>query len=557
MWNLKYKDVPLNARKDCSVSSDRGQEFCDVELLKKEEYTEPKYATLEKNFWALDGTFTTLDAGNEGIAFCSKEMSDGEGKFCYSPTIVRTYGNYYSSVGISLQFDVNSSEYPKEFIITWYSDDVMISSKTFEADAVEYFAENVVENYNKIEITFVSTHIPYRYIKITRIEDGLLRTIHASELTKLNLLEEISDDCSELSVNTLTFGVIVKDVNYLFQKSQPIDLYKGDKLYSSFFLKSSTRDNKHMYNVVCEDPVGFLDSIMYLGGMYGMYFEGEYAEGITFEELITDIMKDEYFNFEIADDLKQKVIYGYLPYVSKRKALQQACMAVGAVCDPARHSVIRFYSADSDVNEDVYIQNENIIKGGKIITGEYITKLNISEHSYEASEASETVYRGKVPQGVQTLIFKKPVVLESVKTNLEEYEEGTAEIIKISYNYMIVNCHSDKFRLKVDANVYEDVPYVRTFIPDKLPYGCADKELSITDATLITEENIDEVAERQLNICKNNKTFETDLIVDNNKCGDNVIMNTEWEGQKKMKILKIDADIKTHMYAKAVLRING
>ena len=90
-----------------------------------------------------------------------------------------------------------------------------------------------------------------------------------------------------------------------------------------------------------------------------------------------------------------------------------------------------------------------------------------------------------------------------------------------------------------------------------MPYGSAEIEKKVENATLVGKYNIDDIAENIFKIYTHNKKIETDLIVDNYRCGDCVKIKTEWDGEKTAQILKLDSDIKNSMYAKAVLKING
>ena len=139
--------------------------------------------------------------------------------------------------GIMITFDTNTNNYSTDVNIKWYRNNELLVSKDYTPNTPKYFFHQDVVAYNKIVITFRKTNIPYRYLRIFFIEDGVVREFYNDELKNLKVVEETSSTTENLSVNTLDIDLISKtDVGVLFQRTLPMRLYRDGKLVGAFFI---------------------------------------------------------------------------------------------------------------------------------------------------------------------------------------------------------------------------------------------------------------------------------------------------------------------------------
>ena len=84
---------------------------------------EETYATLETNFWRLDGSFPIKpdNAPYHSEGFVSDKISDGDGDYSTNPLITRQFTDLKDFVGLTIVFDGVNDEYPEHIIVRCYN----------------------------------------------------------------------------------------------------------------------------------------------------------------------------------------------------------------------------------------------------------------------------------------------------------------------------------------------------------------------------------------------------------------------------------------------------
>ena len=204
MVKITYKDISLTAKPNSSYICNDKQEFIDVNRLKENEGIFKKFATLERNFWKLDGTFENFpdNPAEEKFGLWSKSMSDDNGNFSEKPVLEVEFNGYQTSTGVTFQFHPETNDYCNSLNIKWYQNGSLLSESNYFPDSSVYFCQNNVTNFNKIVITFNSTNNPYRYLKLQVIEYGAIRLFTEDDLRNVSILEEISLISEEIFFST-------------------------------------------------------------------------------------------------------------------------------------------------------------------------------------------------------------------------------------------------------------------------------------------------------------------------------------------------------------------
>ena len=272
----------ITAKDDSNLSIDDKQTFSDLDELKQDNVNEIKYATLEKNYFNLDGSKVLLEynAKAQGIGLWSKSMSDSKGLFQKPPTLLITFSQVHSSNGITFQF--SEDNYCNDLNIKFYNNDTLLKDLSFTPNESTFFCSEIVENYNKIVITFKKTNNPYRYLKLINIIYGQNRVFEPSEITSANILEEIDPLSNEISINTLEFSIFSRDESFnmlnpkgiykLLQSRQMFKVYEmndGKEMdMGTFYLDEWKNETEAISNMKAIDLIGLLDKTTYYGGIF-------------------------------------------------------------------------------------------------------------------------------------------------------------------------------------------------------------------------------------------------------------------------------------------------
>ena len=368
MVKITYKDISPTAKENSTLTVTDKKPYVEINELKQEIGQFPKYMTLEKDFTVLDGTFDVLPTDTETaiLGLWSKSLSDEEGNFATPPVLTITFTSYQTSTGITFMFHPDTNDYCNSLNIKWYQDNTLLEDVNYIPDSAVYFCQKNVTNFNKAVVTFNSTNKPIRYLKVQQIEYGSIRTFEEEDLRKVNVLEEISLISEEITINTLNFTLDNKDnIDFIFQKKQPLTVQYGSNLMGTFFIESSKRVSKTVYEIEASDYLGLLDK---------SYFEGGTYTNKTASSLIAYIMGN--IPYELDSTLGAKTLSGTLERCTKREALLQVIFAICGVVSTARSDKVRIYSLS---NTSVGTIAESSIFTGASFEGEdEVTEIRLT-----------------------------------------------------------------------------------------------------------------------------------------------------------------------------------
>lgn len=419
MINIEYKDISLTASEDSAISCTQKEAFSNLELLKQSGVAFKKFATLEDYLWKLDGSFENFPVSpeSENFGLWSKELSDANGAFTTPIDLEISFSNYESCVGITFNFSTLTDDYPTEISIKWYQNDTLLSEKDFISDKSQFFCENSVTNFNKLIITFLKMSKPYRRLKIEQLVYGVVRNFGDDELRNLSVLEDVSLTSEELKVNTLDFTLSNKSlIDFIFLKKQPLTLTRNGELIGTFFIDTSKRKSKTLYDISAVDYIGIMDKIPFVGGTY---------TNVVASELIASIMGD--IPYELDENLVSKTLSGTLEPCTKREALLQVAFAICAVVDTSRSSKVKIFKRSTSKKGTI---SQGIYTGGSFSVDGKITEIRVTQSD-----------------GL-TVSKRNPILAADALDNVLEFSgvfidaSNSQEILDSLYEYYVTNKNS-------------------------------------------------------------------------------------------------------------------
>ena len=517
---IKLDLTDVTAKKDSIISIENQNQVSNIDDVKKG--ISLNYATLEKNTFLLDGNERILSQDNySNTGYCSVKMSNKDGRFEEPINLVLDFNSYHTSAGLTIIFGEES--YCNDLYIKYYSDDKVIFESNYKPTSSNaYLDKNVIENYNKIEITFYSTNIPYRYLRILDIIYGFEKIFDEKEIENANTDHTINILSSELSVNTLDFSVIdrksmfnvVNPQGYYkdIQENQKLSVYEyldEKKIFiGNFYLTGWSNPSVAKADFQAQDIIGVLDNYTFYGGLYN---------NVTARTIIENIMETASINdFIIEEDCANVNISGYVPICTCREALQQILFIIGAVCNSSGVESIYIYKPQNAVVTSFIEDNRKEVDTTEVELHQTITGIEFSISNYTLKEELKELSKGYL-SGVSRITFSKPIDPNSlVVTN--------CNLIEVSYNYAIVFCEIEK-EYKLEAFEYEETQ-TSLLIQRLSKDNVKESVLKVNDIRLINMENITQIADRIFNLY--NSTYKTtvDLRGENERVGDFVSVNT-------------------------------
>lgn len=430
----EMKFIDVTALADASVTTDDNQGIGSIELFA--EQTEQKsYGTFELNQFVLDGSKSVLTENPKDIAFWNDALSKEDCTFETDPKITVTFQEQHTSAAITLYFE---DEPPAELKITWYTiAGTKLITETFYPDSLIYVCNNQVQNYGKIEIEFVRTSFPQRYIKIQYILYGKYIVWDKDMIQTAKVQEDIDVASATLSINEADISIV--DMNNDFdaenengawksvQKTQEVTLSEfnnGNMIPMGAFFIDDFSFSKNIAKFKLVDVVGLLDKYT--------FYEGQIYNNVRAEVILNAIFATAGIKkYTIDEEVGNILLSGYLAIQTCRKALQQVCFACGAVADDSRSDTIKVYKPDRYVKSTVGTDRK--FNGNtKVFLEKYISGVNIEMKNYALEEKTSDIYKKTLPAGDTKITFSSPYLPSSITASA-----GTLKEVKT--NYLIIN----------------------------------------------------------------------------------------------------------------------
>lgn len=415
---------------DSTPTTAYNQTFGDISKV-KDDIESANYATLEQDFFLLDGSREEMPDAPEDIVFFTDTCSDENGQFAADPILIILFQEQHSSIGIKFYFQ---DDFPLSMRIKWYDKDgYLTDNEVFEPDSLTYFAEHQVKDYMRVEIVFGRTK-PYRYVKLRYIEYGTEYVFGEGGLPVKDgsLVEECQLIPDKIAINKLTFKLIdenddfnlgnIKGKHQVLQAGQQALAYEqvdgADILLGKFFLQSYKTD-KNVTTITCTDYKGRLDEHNF---REGKVYNGELA-GTVIDSIMRAAGIEEY---TVTDEVRKCRVYGWIKIQTCRKALREVLFACGAVADDSRSESLNIYRTNRVITGTI-ARNR---KFSTVTTSnDYISDVSIKYPEYTLGTEDKQITKGTYEPGTYTIELSSPVNPDSVTIN-------TGQIIEVKNNYI-------------------------------------------------------------------------------------------------------------------------
>ena len=496
---IRYGDVAPEAKENFIASASEN-EFDTLSQLQQYNLDFPNYANpCELYQTVLDGTATAFPSVPEqaNLGLWSEQVSKDDGTFTNPIVLELESVGQYSSQGLTLTFDTYNGIFATRVSIKWLritnEGITTLDEKEFTPDNAFYFCRNFVENYNKVVITFYSLNMPKNRLKLRVIDYGYGTFFYGDELRGVKLIQEIDPISTQISINTADFTLDShSDMDYSFQRKQPLSIFFNGELKATTFVKKSTRKAKRLWSIQSEDYIGLLDSIPYYGGIY---------TDKNAVELLTDIFTVAKVPYSIDDAFADATVTGYVPYTTCRDALMQVAFAIQAVVDTSNSEVVKVFALEEDVKQTIPLNR--IMQGQNFADDETVTSVEVAVHSYKSIIETIDVYDANESGTGQNIFvkFSEPLHdLEIIGDGSFAVDEKGNELKHT--NYAVINANTGCI---LRGQQYEHTTQTRRKNNPVVLASDIEKNVSIENATLVSAKNIDNIMEKCYNVLT--KTF--------------------------------------------------
>lgn len=483
---VEYDLFDVTAKDDATCTTEYNEDFANVELL-TEGSEFPDYATMEHNFFVLDGTKEVMSETVNPIGFFSTSMSDANGNFAENPTIEISFTENHSTVALGLYFE---DDYPLHCIVTYKTlSGIMLNKHEFDITSNYACLEYAQAEYGYISIEFTKA-LPFRYVKLNRIEFGRQFVWDETNIISGNMVEEKSLISETIPINSLSFEFLDFEDMYNLNNSSGYHLYiqKGQhikpfeyigdtKTYLGKYFVNKFSSNLNAVKFDCRGAEGNLDNFtFYKGTIYNGELAGVIIESIFAICGITD--------YTIDEPTYNSPIYGALPPVTCREALTKVLFACNSVFDNCRTDTVHIRKPERFIKGRIGI-NRKI--STKPTLNEYVSGVKIGYAVFNLENETSEILKEDFLAGTHLIQFDEPYA---------EITTSGGEILESGTFYCILKV-TEPAEIILSGIKYDKTDLHRTIKVEKVASGEAENIKEFKDV-LVSSKTVDELGKKLL-----------------------------------------------------------
>ena len=398
--------------------SQLGQTHDGVEAIEK------RWAVLERNYWALDGTFEPpkADLSGEETGWWSGVLSGEDGRFEETPSLAFDFTLPHSSVGFTIHFDEAAGEWATDFdLMTYDAEGNRLSLEEVRGNSGPVYVSSVPSyGYRRLELVFRRTSRPFRRVRVAEVVFGVVQSFRKDNTVDLKLLYEIDPRMDSLPVGELVITIDNRDRMYnmvnptgayrYLQQGQALNTVLGVgakrdvelvNMGRHYFYRSSASDSGMTAQITARDRLFLLDRGTYRKGREGTD---------TVSTIVADILADSGTGLtaEIDPAVGNTVIGWAVPLVSHREALRLVAQAAMAVCFMGRDDVLHFVDLQEGETVDALDMN-NMEEPPDVEVAERVNTVEVCAYGLQAPTGTQAgeVYKGTVELKGETVLWAK------------------------------------------------------------------------------------------------------------------------------------------------------
>ena len=364
-----------------------------------------KFAALERDFWALDGSFGILpdDYADLETGWFSDAISGDNGVFDVPPTLTFTFSEDISSVGFTLIFDSTHQQWPARYHVAVYDgSDALIAETAVENNDSQSIVPLPSQNYRKVVFTFYRTSEPHRRVRVCEALFGIIQHFDRDNITEAALTYGADVRADSLPSRELAFTFDNSDHKYnlinpqgiyaYLQEGQPIDAkisVNGSgwvDMGRYYFASSEAVDEALTATITASDRLLWMDTSTCRVGANGTWTLSAAVAAVLADASASDI------EVEMDSTLANTTVGRQIPSdASHREALRLLAQAACCACWMDRDGVLVFRKLDLGESVDA-MTRDNLRSMNGISVSERINTVELTVQNPYVEGSAPAVY---------------------------------------------------------------------------------------------------------------------------------------------------------------------
>lgn len=552
-----YRDVDFQAKENLGSIEVHGnvqEQAMDKDILRYVGIANQRTATVEENFWRLDGSYDVVDdvAGFDvGVFGGMSETGKGENGYSLSEPVRLDYIFSAPTTIKNITFTFDDPDYCTYARIYVYED----MEKTKEIYAGELIGDSPFPTIDlgnvflasAVSFEFLAVNKPKRFLKVYGVDFGIAQEIPKEYIYNVSILRETSLIGDSIPVGTTTVDINTKfNPKLEFKKYKPIFVYRDGRTERVAYVNDVYSAGMEQKTLSCVDPTHFLNVLPdviinyftpqeyyskeidnYIATQYSKY-EMNYANYVApsyeveFTKVVEAIENNAKLKIDMDDDIAiEKVFSRYEPVNIKAVLINMTFSLDLKLVVKNNGCCLLTKSPKTNVMQ---IASDRIFANYSITTHEKINQINIA--SWEINSTDKTQRLGD-SDGSISVSSDALLVFDSAyfdpATNITEsryfYQDTphTAYIdLRWGQNYteaLIFNYKEITFVQKSKQIFLEEIN-ANTFI----------NAVNVATDNYILYDDLQNIEEKLIDYYKHNVEIEFDAVLDHEAEGDNIMI---------------------------------
>ena len=333
-----------------------------------------------------------------------------DGGFENPPTITIAFSNLYTARGITLESP--QYDYISSINVQWFRGQSLRASKSYQPTGGTFFCQQLVEAFDRIEITINQTAIPNRHAKINKLYIGTYKFFDINVLRDVTCINECDFLTNKLPASQCQWVLDTQDdVDYLFQFKQPIEVTLDDDLIGVYYITTSDKRRKGLYYLNSQNAFGVMETIP---------FSPKRVENQGAAATLRAWIGNRFPLYITASD---RVINGVFMGTNLREAVRQLLFAWGVCAATDGCDGIRVFNLSTDEKEKTQYEVYDSIS---VKDEALVTRVNVTAHSYSEDSGGSIEIGGVKYKDTPTVFsVSNPLVTANDLENVKSFSSAT------------------------------------------------------------------------------------------------------------------------------------
>ncbi len=550
-----YRDVDFETKKNLSkvsyTASVQGS-YMDSSLLKLPAVPPVRQATLEKDFWRLDGSYDLPDTENNmNIGYfgygISSEIESGNGYALSQNADVSFFFNKTVSID-KITFSFDDPDYCTHLLVQGYSNaeqtNKILESTVYPDNSFYTYKIGSSKNVASLKFTFYAMNKPNRFLKLYGIDFGEAYSFEDYEVYNVSILKETSLLNQQIPIGTSSISLDTRNKNIeVFKKYKPVFIFKDGKIEQTHYVSMVDTGTTNRADLECSDVMFLLNDFAYTEGItekqtythtgsrmaskFSEYtnnmpgYEGPYNLNATLSDVVGKAVSGMPLKVIVERNYASAIVDGYYEDKNQKDLLNQLSFVNQAPVHITNNGIVIVGREFGDVKK---IPQNRVFNNVLKRTEEKVNAVSINVYKYNKEDVLFEDYTDTFSPIERTFESENPIFFKYTQIN-DTSGTSVHQVDIISdysfyvHPFKVANANAN-YKMYVSYFVVVPSQIKSTYYLEDINANNTVNLAEISNIAFLTDSKLDTVLNALIEYYKHNSSLEFDMIIKDEQPGD-------------------------------------